>query len=336
MVTLWPSFPHFPAFAADSRLAGIRLNSAMISSSELEQEFSLIETARVAVPLYFDVKGRQLRIDEVLTDQDSKNPPDLEVRLNHPIRVNTPTPVLLKAAADSALLKRVEEDGFRLVFDGGPRYKVRAGESLHIRHPSLRVEGPQFTEKELDKIERVKTAGFTRWFLSYVESSRDVDEFLGLVGRDAEVFLKIENERGLDYVAREFKKRDNLRLVAARGDLYVEIERPHQILDAVKLVIERDKDACVGSRILLSVVHEPILETWNVVLRRPDAPVDIRALAAAAKNPGIPNCADWHELAWLYDIGYRTMMLCDELCLDRRLLGTAVNAFDSFRRDYAG
>ena len=41
------------------------------------------------------------------------------------------------------------------------------------------------------------------------------------------------------------------------------------------------------------------------------------------------------ELAWLYDIGYRSMMLCDELCLKDELLELAVSAFDAFRTDYS-
>jgi hypothetical protein len=135
----------------------------------------------------------------------------------------------------------------------------------------------------------------------------DVDEFLELVGKDAEVWLKIESKKGLAYVATEFKKRENLVLVAARGDMYVELEKPHEIMDALRLVIDNDPEACVGSRIFLSVVHEPV-----------------------------PSCADFLELAWLHDIGYRRMMLCDELCLKGDLLATAINAFEHFRRNYDG
>src|SRR5262249_32283507 len=156
------------------------------------------------------------------------------------------------------------------------------------------------------KIEKVKAAGFRRFFLSYVQSQRDVDEFVELVGKESEVWLKIENEKGLRFVETEFRKRPNLVLVAARGDLYVELKPPHKILEAQRRILSKDPEACVGSRLLLSVVRDVI-----------------------------PECSDFTELAWLHDIGYRRMMLCDELCLKRDLLGTAVNAFDAFRRDYA-
>lgn len=301
MVTLWPSFPHFPLFAEDSRLCGIRLNSAMISNFELERDLNLMGSLdKVKIPLLFDIKGRQLRITEV-----HLNPDYLDITLNHPVSVKTPVVVLLKAGEDYAVLNEVTEGGYRLIFDGGPSMMVRPGESIYVRDKSVQVGGSQFTDQELEKIRRVSEFGFKRYCLSYVENQRDVDEFLELVGKDSEVMLKIENVKGLEYIAREFKKRPNISLIAARGDLYVEIERPHDIMAAMRLIIEKDPEACAGSRLLLSVI-----------------------------DGSVPSCADFSELAWLYDIGYRKMMLCDEICLKEQLLTTAVDIFENFRKAY--
>lgn len=325
MVTLWPSFTHFRRFANDPRLSGIRLNSAMIGSHQLVDELKLLHEIPTTVPLYFDVKGRQLRVVEV-----HENPMSLEITLNHPITLADPStteiPVIFKAGADVALLKAVLDDGRRLLFEPaelyGPKYRVRPGESLCIRHPSLSVEGPIFTEEELAKIELVKEAGFTRYFLSYVESEKDVTQFQELVGQDATIMLKIESPKGLEYVANEYVYRPNIRLVVARGDLYVELPKPHQILAAEKLIVEKDPEAVVGSRLMLSVIkQEYYIENGTLRFQMVLHPV--------------PNSADFHELAWLYEIGYRTVMLCDELCLREDLLATAVNAVDSFRQTYA-
>ena len=299
-VTLWPSMPHFKRFVYDDRISSIRLNSAMMSMPELDVELAKINNMRMSKPLYYDIKGRQLRITDVFLNDEY-----LDIRINHPIQVDTPVPVLFKAGADGALLLEISEGGRRLKFQGGPAYMVKEGESLHIRDESLIVNGPQFVPVELEKIEKVKKAGFKHWFLSYVETQRDVDEFRELVGPDAIVNLKIENKAGLQYVSNKFKKTDNTNLVAARGDLYVEVDRPHEILAAVKLIIDKDPQAIVGSRILLSTVTDPV-----------------------------PSCADFHELAWLTDIGYKNMMLCDELCLKEDLLSRAVNAFQSFTDSY--
>lgn len=299
LVTLWPTFPHFKRFAQDKRLGGIRLNSAMIKVAEMDKELAIANSIKNPVPLYFDVKGRQLRVTEVFPYKSH-----LELKLNHPIKVKTPTTVLFKAGADNALLKEVK-NGSHLIFDGGPEYMVYEGESLHIREPSLEVSGPLFLNFEIEKIKKAREAGFNRFFLSYVEKQRDIDEFREHVG-DSYIIAKIENKNGLMYLASEFKKQDSLGIMAARGDLYVEIEKPHQIAKIMKFIIGKDPEAYVGSRLLLSLVESPV-----------------------------PSCADISDLAWLYDIGYRKMMLCDELCLKEELMARAVNVFDAFRNSYA-
>ena len=298
--TLLPSFPHFKEAIKDPRIASVRVNSAGAKTDEdFLQELELLGQYHSAIPFWFDVKGRQLRIMEVYPYKDR-----LEIDINHPIEVDTPTSVLFKGGADGALLKEVSGNGTHLVFDGGPEWMVTRYESLHIRHPSLIVKGPTFLEKEIQRIELAKHAGFKKFYLSYVECQKDVDDFLALVG-DAEIKLKIENPRGLSYVANEFQKRDGVSLVAARGDLYVELARPHEILSALKLIIEKDPEAQVGSRIMLSVAQEPV-----------------------------PSCADFAELAWLYDIGYRDMLLCDEICLKQDLFAIALGAVEAFKKDY--
>jgi pyruvate kinase len=299
LVTLWPTFPHFERFAKDKRLSGIRLNSAMIKVDQLNDELEVAKKTDGSVPLYFDIKGRQLRITEVNAYKDH-----LEITLNHPISVQTPTVVLFKAGADYAKLKEIKDDK-HLIFEGGPEFMVYEGESIHIRHPSLQVYGPLFVNHEIEKIQRARAAGFDRFFLSYVQKQKDIEEFREYVG-DSQIIAKIEDKKGLDYVANEFRKQPNLNLMAARGDMYVEIDKPHDITSAMKLIIGKDPEGYVGSRLLLSLVNSPV-----------------------------PSCADISDLAWLYDIGYKRMMLCDELCLKEPLLARAANAFESFRQSYA-
>jgi len=37
---------------------------------------------------------------------------------------------------------------------------------------------------------------------------------------------------------------------------------------------------------------------------------------------------------WLYDIGYRRMMMCDEICLDEKKLAAAMTAMQAFKGSY--
>lgn len=306
MVTLCPTMPHFPKFMHDHRVEGVRLNSAMVFGDDVEKEIEAANKVKrmdvsYVPPLYFDIKGRQLRITEVHPSKER-----LEISINHPIEVKTPTVVLFKAGADPALLREVR-DGNHLIFEGGPKWKVKAGESLCIRCPTLKVKGPIFCDYEIEKIQKVVRGGFNRFFLSYVEDQRDYDEFREIIGFEPdETFLKIESKAGLKFVSEKFKKTENVSLCAARGDMYVELDKPHEILGACKLIAQKDPDALVGSRILLSVVNSPV-----------------------------PECHDFSDMAWLYDVGYRRMMLCDELCLKEDLLGVAVSAFDAFRSNYS-
>jgi hypothetical protein len=304
MATMWPSFGHFPRFARDSRLSwGIRINSAMMSVEEMAKELALCAAAKPLFLPWWDAKGRQLRIEWV--DPSTGH---LELRLNHAIRVETatnPVPVLFKGGNDGAQLVGLAENGRRLIFADGPKYHLNEGESLHIRHPSLTILDSQFTPPEVLKLEVARSAGFKRYCLSYAQSQRDVDEFLEIVGRDCEVILKIEDQKGLEFVAREFRKRDGLMLMAAAGDLYVELERPHQIMAAHRLIISKDPQAFRGSRLLLSVVAGPV-----------------------------PDCADFVELAWLWDIGFRHFMFCDEICLNEEALDTAISALIVSLEDY--
>lgn len=300
-VTLWPAFSHFPRFSRDMRIQGIRLNSAMMAAAEIDGSFES-HCRRSRVPLWFDIKGMQLRIREIVCDENHDH---LEFILNRPIQCNTPCPVWFKAGEDCAELAEIR-DGTHLIFNGGPRNIVKTGESIHIRNPELIVEGPTFLDYEVEKIERVKSLGFTNYYLSYVYSQKHLDEFQELVGKDAQIRLKIENKDGLKFVETEFRSKSNVHLVAARGDLFIEIDRPHEILGACKLIIAKDRGAVVGSRMLLSLVN----------------------------GLGVPNCSDLNELAWLYDIGYREFLLCDELCLKENLLAHAVNVFEAFRSDY--
>jgi pyruvate kinase len=352
LVTLWPSFPHFRRFACDPGIAGVRLNSAMIDPAELDRELAIVARTPAAAPVFYDVKGRQPRVVEVVPNKDR-----LELRLNHPIEVRTPSTVIFKGGSDHAVLDRLEEGGRRLVFRGGPRFKVKPGESLYLRDPELRIKGDLFTPQEVAKVEKVRAAGLRRYFLSYVEEQRDIDQFLELVGRDSEVWLKIESERGLRFVSGAFKKADNLVLVAARGDLFVELDRPHMMAQALELIISKDPLACAASRILLSVVDKAT--NTETLWRHVDAEGNAFFLPKRAEGPvvspftgqlvfteptktylndaskivcnPVPACADFLELEWMHSVGYRKFMLCDEMCLREDLLATAVGAFQAFR-----
>lgn len=301
-ITCVPSDPHFGEFCSDPNLGGIRMNGLLFRGSDLNAELSRIPP-NTTVPLWFDAKGRQLRVEEAIYFKDH-----LELVMNHKITgLSLPHPIIFKAGEDWAMVEKI--DGKRLVLraDGYPKYRVKPGDSVHFRDMRMSIEGPLFTDDEKSKIETVYKSGARRFFLSYVERQRDVDEFREIVGYDSSLILKIESKKGLNFVAREFCSPPpgdfRTRLMAARGDLYVEVDQPHEIVAAQRLIIERDPDAMVGSRMLLSLF---------------------------ANN--VPSCSDINELALLKHLGYRHFLLCDDLCKKGSALHRAVDTFTALSK----
>lgn len=298
-VTLWPAFDHFHRFSNDGRLQGIRLNSAMMEAAEIDEDFcKRVELS--TVPLWFDVKGMQLRIKEVVCGPACDH---LEFILHRPVQTKTPCPIWFKAGEDCGKCIEIR-NGTHFIFEGGPRFEVKVGESIHLRQPHT-VGGSTLLSYELEKLEKIRKLGFDKFYLSYCYSQRHVDEMREVIGDNAELILKIENRDGLEWVANHWKRQAFTHLAAARGDLFVELNYPHEIVNACRLIVDKDPQAYVGSRMLLSCIHNTI-----------------------------PSCADFSDVSWLYEIGYRNFLLCDELCLKENLLARAVNVFDAWRQEY--
>lgn len=238
-------------------------------------------------PLWVDLKGRQLRV------VGAAIPPFTEIKLSHRIKVNTPVDAYFSDGNERARIVAV--DGDRIILEDGPRRLVGPGESVNIMHPSLEIEGT-LTETDKAYLSTMKEMGLTKVMLSYVESASDVDEVKSLLP-NAEVLLKIETQRGLEFAKKN--KATHGHLIAARGDLFVEVLRPHKIVDAVKTIIQADSNAIVASRIFDSLGWTPV-----------------------------PVSADIGDVAFLMEIGYRTFMLGDTVCLKRDSVIEALNLLE--------
>jgi pyruvate kinase len=281
-----PPYANFLQEVADHPIVcGFRLNTVMpIKESPRE---ILERLNQYNQPVWVDLKGRQLRV------VGAAIPPFTEVVLSHHIRVQTPVDAYFSDGNERARIVAV--DGNRIILEDGPRRLIGPGESVNIIHPSLEIKGT-LTETDKSYIEAMKELGMTKAMLSYAEISRDVYELRKLLPK-ADLMLKIETQRGLEFAKKYGTKHG--RLIAARGDLYVEVLRPHKIVDAVKTVIKADKHAVVASRIFDSLA-------WT----------------------SVPVSADIGDAAFLIEIGYRTFMLGDQVCLKRDSVIEALNLLE--------
>lgn len=294
IVTIPPYASFIDEVAAYPIVSGLRLNTVMPLKES--QRDALERLSKYKPPLWVDLKGRQLRVTEPAL------PPFTEVKLSHSIRVDTPVDAYFSDGNERVRVAAV--DGKRLILEDGPRRMVGPGESVNIIHPSLQIEGT-LTDTDRAYLAAMKELGLTKVMLSYVESVADVDEVKSLLP-NAEVVSKIETQKGLDY-ARKEKSRHG-QLMAARGDLYVEVLQPHKIISALKTIIQADPNAIVASRILDSLAWTPV-----------------------------PVSADISDVAFLMEIGYRTFMLGDQVCIKRDSVMEALNLlWEIGRMNYEG
>ena len=172
IVTTPPYADFLDEVARHPLVEGFRLNTVMPVKGELAP--LLERLAGHGVPLWVDLKGRQLRV------VGAAIPPYTEVRVSHPIRVETPVDAYFSDGRERVRLACV--DGDRLILAEGPRRLIGPGESVNIVHPSLEVLG-SLTETDRRYLEAMRSVGLTRVMLSYVETPEDVREVKRLVPR---------------------------------------------------------------------------------------------------------------------------------------------------------
>jgi pyruvate kinase len=200
------------------------------------------------VPVWVDLKGRQLRVVEAGV------PPFTAIRISHRVRVPVPSDAFFSDGREHARIVAI--DGDRLILADSPRRVVGPGESVNLVHPDLEVEGT-LTETDRAYLAAMAERGWNKVMLSFVERPEDVAEVTALLP-GAEVVCKIESRRGLRYA--EAYGAAHGRLMAARCDLYVEVRRPHQVLGAMRRIVAADPNAIAASRLFDSLAFHPVPE----------------------------------------------------------------------------
>jgi pyruvate kinase len=286
IVTSPPYATYLDEVAEHSLVSGFRFNTVMpLRESPVE---ALQRVCRYGQPVWVDLKARQLRV------VGAAIPPYTEVHISHRIKVQTPVDAFFSDGKER--VRVVAVDGNRLILEDGPRRLIGPGESVNIIHPSLEVEGT-LTTTDREYIAAMSALEMNTLMLSYVESRDDVEALLTLLP-DADLMLKIETEKGLSF-AQEYGTRFG-HLVAARGDLFVEVLQPHRIVGALRSLVGLDPGAAVASRIFDSLSRHPV-----------------------------PESADIGDVAFLLSIGYRTFILGDQVCLQRESVLEALNLLEA-------
>ncbi|MBT3323806.1 hypothetical protein HN681_00320 [archaeon] len=333
IVTVPPYAPFLEKIANHPVVEGFRLNTVMPlrDGENVENLLGRLKEIAAPKPLWIDLKCRQLRVSrgrffdvpknptvievegkKVILDPsnpkaygDLRTPPWAVLELDHEIELDTSKPVkcYMNDGLDRALIVGVR-NGRELVMLDGPEKLVGGGESLNIMHPSLKIKG-YLTDLDREYIEAGKKVGVNTVMLSFFEGAEDLNDLLE-INPNAEVVAKIESEKGLGFVNNDYAQlAGGLRLMAARGDLYVEVRRPHLILNAMRDIVEADSEAIVASRILPSL-----------------------------RRGYTPSAQDISDLGFLLEIGYDRFMVGDDICFKENSLLGALNIINAISETY--
>lgn len=206
-------------------------------------------------------------------------PPFTAVQLSH--RIHVPTPCLASFGSGREVVRVLAVEGDRLFLEDGPRRYIGPGESVNILHPRLRIEG-YLTGQDEEYLQAMARLGMTNVMLSFFEHPSDL-ELVRTVLPQARVVVKLESARGLDQL--NWIADQDLQAMVARGDLLTELGCPLATLQACRRVVERLPDAWIASRFLTGLSR--------------------RSTAELAEVADVAHCLS---------LGYRVLMLGDEVC----------------------
>jgi hypothetical protein len=303
IMDLIATFPLYPKYRLDvvshPLVSALRFNTVTPRDTSVQATVDGLLGAAGSKPLWLDLKARQLRITQFAYL------PESFVTINHKISVRTPCTVHFK---DCATELEAVVDGNKLLLTR-PERIVGQGEPVNILDESLVVEG-FLTDQDLEYIEAFTRRDQHRYMLSFVQSSRDC-ELLWQLDPQAEIIAKIEDRRGLRFVANEYPYMSRKpRLMLAADDLYIHLgTNKTEMLAALRLVIQADSTAIAASRILTS-----LLDTEN----------------------GLPGDVSLGDLAYLWlleSLGYCTLMLSDEICRVRPVFTQVMEVYGQYHEN---
>ena len=251
---------------------GVRWNTGIVSPYDEYETLKIIKEfcETYNKKFWVDLKGRQLRVIEW------GNPLYSAIKLNHSIEVNGPATVLLRGEKPLELVKSM---GNEIFINPIPHNAVGAGQSVNILGKDVKING-YLTDKDKIYIDACRRLGIKDIMASFVESISDVVE-IKMAHGNCNVVCKIESEKGI----KNIEDLDGLSLMAARDDLYIELQNPYYMNYALHKIIEKDKEAICASRIFTSLEYSPKI-----------------------------SFSDFEDIENMYSMGFRYFMLCDNVC----------------------
>ena len=255
----------------DDAVIGARYNSGVNELFDTDELLNILKIIKETYhkKIWIDLKGRQLRI-EAWAD-----PRYDVIKLNHEIEIEYPAYILFRG---SGICKIAHTKRNEIVLENSPKMAVGKGQSVNIFAKSLDIKG-YLTEKDKILISTSSNYGLNDYMASFVESYEDLNTILS-INKNASIISKIESLKGIQFI----KNANNLSLMAARDDLYIENNFNKNTIDMLKLIIKKDGDAICASRLFSNLV-----------------------------NNDSPSLSDYIDIEYMKQLGYKTFMLGDDI-----------------------
>ncbi len=304
LVTTSPDSPFLSNIAKIKAVSGFRFNTGYNLKGDKKQAMLSFKQVITMKDLWVDLKCRELKLTNSVEIILGKQ----VLEINHKVKSKLPATLWYNEGTKGLEVDQII-DGNKLhvrVPQERKDFKISFGKGASFNMPDATVIDDYLTPLDIEYIKLAGDLGLHKYCLSFVENGSDIKSVLQL-DPDAEIIAKIENPKGIEFVKKEFQDvKERVRLMAARGDMYIELDRPHEILKALKDIISADPNAIGASRLLLSV-----LEPGNV-----------------------PTCADLCDVGFLLKLGYKTFLLGDEVCERESILKSAIGILLAIQESY--
>ena len=206
--------------------------------------------------LYIDLEGRQVRV--------AKGSPQSRgsVTLNRDFAIELPALIHFRRMGWFDAVNAVPEERKIFFKPRKTREECYLGESqsVHVVAKNFEVQDAYLNGNDFDYISAAIELGINNFMLSFFEAADDLVEFYEMYYSngacpcppDPRIVLKIESQRGIEFLKNNppslFRE---CQLMAARDDLFLSFfGKRAEFLNALKLIVAKDRNAIVASRIL--------------------------------------------------------------------------------------
>lgn len=255
----------------NENVSSVRLNTGVNQLLDNRKILSMLKSLseKCKKIVWLDIKGRQLRINAWADSRYA------EIELNHEIDIDYPAYIKFRNGTTNLIART---SGSKILLANPPKEALGKGQSININAKRLDIKG-YLTDNDKELLRLSYEFELNYIMASFVEQMNDLIDIL-LLNPNSTIVSKIESMKGIKFML----ENPNLLLMAARDDLYIENGEGVNILDILKTIVKRDKNAICASKIFDSLEHS------NTI-----------------------SLQDYEDLELMYLYGYRNYMIGDNI-----------------------